>query len=173
MVFQHEFLNAINFDYELAQTHYAWLSYFVSSFAFMTAGFRTFFIIVSGIASGYVFFGQCMNQKISNVYLVLLLKLLGSLLCLPIWYFLHFAYNLSYGFSGRGVINISYPFWKSAYSMSHAAAFFGLVQPICILLNLVLYSVFVVPYKLHFQKILKYQHVMFIVATLCFFGVLL
>lgn len=95
----------------------------------------------------------------------------------PIWYFLHYANALLENFNYRGTIVIEYPFWKGAYGMSHATAFFGIVQPICIAVNIVLYSLFVVPFKIitkrNMQQKVKYQHVLYAICVLCFLAVLL
>lgn len=70
-----------------------------------------------------------------------------------------------YGFSANGKWTVPHPFWSTGYGYCHATAFFGIVQPICIAVALVFYTVFVVPYKLFFYKHLKQHHLLYIMCA--------
>ncbi|CAL5972118.1 Transmembrane_domain-containing protein [Hexamita inflata] len=131
----------------------------------LTAGFRTFFIMISGIAHSFVFgstiFGKSFKQALTGLFM----SIFGSFMALPLFYFFHVCNVMTYDFQ-NGVLNMGQPWYKGLSVYSHPPIFFGFSQPINAIVMLLLYLMVIYPFTQ--VKKLRQYHVMFIAASLCF-----
>lgn len=68
MLYGHEIETALDVEYEMAQSYGIFATILMAPGA-LFASFRTFFIMQSGITHAFVFFNQCFNHKIQDVYI--------------------------------------------------------------------------------------------------------
>ncbi|CAL5971864.1 Transmembrane_domain-containing protein [Hexamita inflata] len=131
----------------------------------LTAGFRTFFIMISGIAHSFVFgstiFGKSFKQAIAGLFM----SIFGSFMALPLFYIFHVCNVMAYEFQ-FGSLNIGRPWYTSLEVYSHPPIFFGFSQPINAIVMLLLYLMVI--YPLTQVKKLKQYHIMYTAASLCF-----
>ncbi|CAL5992129.1 Transmembrane_domain-containing protein [Hexamita inflata] len=131
----------------------------------LTAGFRTFFIMISGIAHSFVFgstiFGKSFKQALTGLFM----SVFGSFMALPLFYVFHVCNVMSYEFQ-FGSLTMGQPWFNGLQVYSHPPIFFGFSQPINAIVMLLLYLMVIYPFTQ--VKKLKQYHIMYIAASLCF-----
>jgi hypothetical protein len=90
----------------------------------VTAGYRTFFITISGISHAYLFASKCFLIKSKHVLREQIINFVGSIITIPIFYVFHVCYVYCLEFA-NGTVSIPKPWWKGLGVYSHPPIFFG------------------------------------------------
>lgn len=130
----------------------------------ITAGYRTFFIMISGISHAYVFGSSCLAKRPGQVLLALFMQFLGALAAIPLFYVFHVCNVFCYNFQNGNFV-VEHPWWKNLSVYSHPPIYFGLSQPINSVVIMLIFASQIVP--LSCAKKLKKWHIMWISAAVC------
>ncbi|CAL6070476.1 Transmembrane_domain-containing protein [Hexamita inflata] len=130
-----------------------------------TAGFRTFFVMISGISHAFVFGASIFGKQLKEVVISQLISLIGSFLALPLYYVFHVANLMAFKFQ-FGQLNMPQPWYRGMDMFSHPPIYFGFSQPVNQIVLLLMYLCIIKPMS-RIKKMTQY-HILFVVAALSF-----
>ncbi|CAL6070474.1 Transmembrane_domain-containing protein [Hexamita inflata] len=132
---------------------------------YVTAGFRTLFIMISGASHAFVFGSTIFGKSLDEVVISQLISIFGSFLAIPLYYIYHVSYMMTYWFQ-FGQIDMPQPWYKDMEVISTPPIFYGFSQPVNQIVLLLMYLCIIKPMS-RIKKMTQY-HILFAVAALSF-----
>ncbi|KAH0573893.1 Transmembrane domain-containing protein [Spironucleus salmonicida] len=163
MIVGHEALTSLSLEERTSPVLWRKLLFYalVTPIGVLT-GWRSIFVLLSGIGMGYSFFQKITYPNPRHMVAQTLLSLLGCVLLLPLYYVYHTLQVLSYQ-DPLGDFKLATPFYTKLDTLSQAPIFFGLSLPLTLLVLLALYLCIGFPLR----KRLSQERILVVIAVVC------